>query len=118
MRGVGLAVTRDDEPLEERRRKQDVQLDRIEQRLDEVHRQVRHINGTVKRHEQILVGHDGHHGLVSDVRRQWDRIEKALQYAHQSEALSGMVSTRTLWGAVGAIAGVASVIVALVVGIT
>ena len=73
MRGVGLAVTRDDEPLEERRRKQDVQL---------------------------------------------DRIEKALQYAHQSEALSGMVSTRTLWGAVGAIAGVASVIVALVVGIT
>jgi len=94
------------------------QLDRIERRLDGIERQLGAINGSVKKHEQLLVGHDGQHGIVADVRRQWDRIEKALQHAHQSEALTGMVSSRTLLGAVGAIAAVASVVVALVVGLT
>ena len=94
------------------------QLDRIEQRLKTIERHLGDINGSVKKHEQLLVGHDGQHGIVADVRRQWERIEKALQHAHQSEALTGMVSARTLWGAVGAIAAVASVIVALVVGLS
>ena len=116
MTAASLAIMADDDPPE-RRRKQDVQLDRIEQQLDAVREEVRKINGSVRRHEHILTGHDGRHGLVHDVRDLRERTDRALQRVREYEALAGMVSSRTLWGAVGAIAGVASVVVALVVGL-
>lgn len=115
MTAASLAIMADDAPAE--RRKQDVQLDRIEQQLDAVREEVRQVNGSVRRHEHILTGHDGRHGLVRDVRDLRERTDRALQRVGEYEALSGMVSSRTLWGAVGAIAGVASVVVALVVGL-
>ena len=94
------------------------QLDRIEQRLKTIERHLGDINGTVRRHDQELYGADQRGGLVADMRRVWERIEAAMRHAHQSEAISGMVPARTMWGAIGAIAAVASVIVALVVGLS
>ena len=94
------------------------QLDRIERRLADMESQLRQINGAVRRHEHELYGADQRGGLVDDMRRVWERIETAMRHAHQSEAISGMVPARTMWGAIGAIAAVASVIVALVVGLS
>lgn len=99
-------------------------LTRIEQRqhehgerLEAIERQLRALNGQVARHGQDLYGSDGQSGLRADVRRLWERMETALRHAHQTEAVTGMVPARTMWSAIAAIAGVAAVIVALIVGI-
>ena len=87
------------------------------QRLDAIEEHLRKLNGKTHRHAQELYGADGQSGIRADVRRLWERMETALRHAHQSEAMSGMVPARTMWSAIAAIAGVAAVIVALIVGI-
>ena len=83
------------------------QLDRIEGKVDRVEAHLRKLNGKVARHEQTLYGIDGRDGMVTDVRDLKSTVRPA-----------GTVQIRTMWAAIGALAAVASVMAALVIGLT
>ena len=85
----------------------DTQLDRIEAKVDRIEKRVNEINGTVKSHGQTLHGPQGRGGgLADDVHALWERSRSV-----------GTVQTKTMWTAVAAITGLASLVVAVMIGI-
>lgn len=90
----------------------DSQLDRIEAKLDTLEGKVDRINGSVARNTQTLNGVDGRGGLIDDVRNLWEEVSRF----RRDRMPPGTVSLRTVWGAVGALAAVATVVVAFVTG--
>ena len=86
---------------------EDSQLDRMEKLLYRIEKRVNEINGTVRSHDQTLHGPAGRGGgLADDVRALWERSRSV-----------GTVQTKTMWTAVAAVTGVASLVVAVMIGI-
>lgn len=86
---------------------QQVQLNRIEGKVDLVEAHLRKLNGKVASHAQTLDGPPGGSGLTADVEKLKDATR-----------VSGTVPTRTMWSAIAALAAVAAVIVALTIGLS
>ena len=95
-----------------------VALQHIEERLGSIEHQLKEINGTVRRHDHELYGPSGRGGIVEKAKELTDRMETLLVQAKAMESKEGMVPARTLWAGIASIAAVASVIVAMVVGLS
>ncbi len=78
----------------------DVQLDRIEAKLDKVQSHLSRLNGQVARNTQGMWGVDGRGGLRDEVHSLSSVVERWTP---------GMTSTKTVWAAVAALASIAAV---------
>ena len=85
----------------------DSQLDRIEKNIIAINNHLRELNGTVARHEQTLHGPHGRSGL-----------DKEVENMKLSLPNTGTINAKTMWAALGSIAAIAAVLVALVLGLT
>lgn len=93
--------------IERFERKFDKFAEEIRQELKNTNNHLLTLNGSVSRHSQTLYGPYGRGGL----EEKFDRLVQAIKP-------SGMTTTKTVWAAVGALAGVAAVFVALVIGLS
>jgi hypothetical protein len=92
-----------DEPAEGPNRRL---LESIDRRLASIDQHLRELNGKVATHHHELFGAEGRGGLVDDVQALW-----------LSARPSREATTRVMWAAVSALAAVAGVTIALIVGL-